>query len=70
MATITLNLSSAAATRIAKALQETLNYAEPATPEEIKDYITANLKQIVRTSEHRAAAKKAKELAKSDVVIT
>jgi hypothetical protein len=55
MASITINFTAAPATRLAAALQETLGLDAPATLAELKDYIVTDLKQIVRTSEKRAA---------------
>ena len=57
MATITLNLPTASLTRLKAALTETLELTVPATGEDCKNYIITDLKQLVRSSERRAAAK-------------
>lgn len=61
MATITINMSAAAATRVSKALQYAKGLGAPATREEVKDYIITDLKQIIRNAERRMAVEAAKD---------
>jgi len=62
MPSITISLSNAAAIRLQDALAESLGLVDDdgkprrATAEETKKYIIADLKQIIGTSERRAAA--------------
>lgn len=57
MPDITLSLSGAAATRLQNALAESKG-VDPSeiTVDSLKEYIVADLKQIIRTSEKRVAA--------------
>ncbi len=55
MPAITINLSGVAATRVSKALQRVKGLEAPATNAEVKEYIIADLKQIVRSAEKQAA---------------
>lgn len=63
MPTITLNLSAIAATRLRAAIAETLDLTDDdgesrdATANDVKGYIIGDLKQLIRTSERRVAAK-------------
>ena len=69
MASITITFSAAAATRISTALQESQGLPDPATADEIKEYLTTDLKQMVRSSERRVAVKAANPTP-NDVIIT
>lgn len=70
MPQITLDLSAAHATRLQDALTEALELDAPATIDDAKDYIIADLKQFVRTSEQRVAGRAAREAVAADVDIT
>jgi len=55
MIEVTLTLTNAEGKRLQDALTESLDLEAPATVEDLKGYIIADLKQIVRTSERRVA---------------
>ena len=55
MASITINFSSAVAQRLAVAFQEALGLDDPATSANIKAYIIADMKQVVRSAEREIA---------------
>lgn len=70
MAQIILDLTASQATRLQDALTEALELDAPATIDDAKDYIIADLKQFVRTSEARVAAQAAKDALPADLDIT
>lgn len=59
MPDITISLTAGNITRLQAALQETQGLDNPATEQEVKDYIIIDLKQLVRSSERRVAVKAA-----------
>ena len=56
MASFTINVTAANATRLQNALTESLDMEEPATLADLKDYVIQDLKQLCRSSEQRVAA--------------
>lgn len=69
MASFTVTFSAENVTRIAAAFQETLDLPDPATSDEVKDFVVEKIKQIVRTSEKRVAEAAANPNP-ADVVVT
>ena len=59
MPTISIALSNIAARRLRDALTESTNSDDPATLGDVKAYIIADLKQLIRTSEKRVATEAA-----------
>jgi len=68
MATLTINFTAANAARLQDALQESIIIDRPATLADLKEYVITDLKQLVRNSERRAAARAA--LPGTDVELT
>jgi len=75
MPTLTINFSNAVALRIQDALEEGLRLEDgngdrrPATMNDLKDYVVADVKQFVRTAEKRIA-RRAAEAVVEDVDLT
>jgi hypothetical protein len=59
MPTLTIDFSNAHGARIQDALTEAFELEAPATMEDLKAYVIADVKQFVRTSEKRVAAQAA-----------
>lgn len=70
MATITLDLTAGQATRLQDAMTIALHLDQPATLDDAKGYIIADLKQLVRNTERREAAEAAKAGLPVDIDIT
>ncbi len=59
MKEITITLTDPAAKRVSKALQRVKGLADPATVDEIKEYVVTDLKQLVAAVEKKVAAESA-----------
>ena len=62
MVEITITIPTSQVSRLQSAFEETLGLDRPATVTDAKNYIIDDLKQLVRTSEKRVAAKTATDL--------
>lgn len=69
MPTVTLTFSAAHAARIQEALTFALRLEQPATLEDFKGYIVADVKQLIRNTE-RQIAREAAESPITDVDLT
>lgn len=70
MPSITLTFDAANATRLQNALTGAKGLEQPATAEDLKDYIISNLKQMVRLEEERVAYNAAVEAAEAPPDVT
>ena len=59
MPTLTITLTTPAATRVSKAVQRTRGLENPATAGEIKEHVITQLKRLVRLAEAAEAAEAA-----------